>query len=563
MSSHTVARFAVAAAVIGLAATHQPARAANTQVPGKLIIIKSGKLAKFIAKPTSAPFPTPTPGGSADPTAVDASFSIVDEADNARALFVNLPKAQWKGLGNPDGDTGYKYNGAGTVDDPCKVVLVKGTVIKAVCRDDQFLDPPLVGDPAVKLRLGTDSYAARFAGTMVKNQLGLYKASSAPECTPPLTCCGGQGFHAFTTGNAGGTCGSLTDLFGNPPSFPGGPLPDLACSGLYFGGGQNGVPLPLTFPSQEQTITAITSCSGQTATLGATTSTDTGSNRNCSAAGCLFGPPVPLPNASTTPVSVCVLFSVQGTVAGTLDCGTGAQSLDLPLNSQVYLTGDSSTDPGSSIPGIQSCPICSAGSCIGGPNNGMACTPSSTSGSTTHDCPPEPTTDIGPVPLAFDLSSGTVSWTGTPATNDTGSTASGQSRVFSGYCRDLALPGGTGGFDADAVVGFQFKQCWENGMAVGTPCSEANNGAESCEQRDHGAFGPAGGAILTITAFGQPQDGILCAPSAGVLATLFSIAPTFEPTVDAAANFPGPAAVGIPVVGALCSTASTCPLSGS
>ena len=31
------------------------------------------------------------------------------------------------------------------------------------------------------------------------------------------------------------------------------------------------------------------------------------------------------------------------------------------------------TDPASTIPGIQPCPLCSAGTCIGGPNNGIAC----------------------------------------------------------------------------------------------------------------------------------------------------------------------------------------------
>ena len=36
----------------------------------------------------------------------------------------------------------------------------------------------------------------------------------------------------------------------------------------------------------------------------------------------------------------------------------------------------------------------------------------------------------------------------------------------------------------------------------------------------------------------------------------------FDATGDASADVPGPAAVTIPVVGALCDTASTCPLSG-
>jgi hypothetical protein len=544
----------LAALAMGLMASRDAAHAANTQLPGKLLIIKSGKLTKFISKPNPTPFPTPSPGGSGDPTTVDASFSVVDEADNTRTFFADLPKAKWQGLGNPDGIKGYKYKGDGVPADPCKIVIVKATVIKAVCKDDQLLEPPLAGPPVVKLRLGTESYGARFS-TPIKNQFGLYKASSAPTCTPPGSCCGGFGFHAFTTANAAGDCGDVIDYDGAPANAS----PDLFCSGLFFGGGGNSVPLPLTFPGQEQTVTALTSCVGQSATLGPTTSTDTTSNRNCSAAGCFFGPPVAFPNAATTPISVCVLFSVSGTASGTLDCTTGAQSLDLPLDSRVFLTGDGVTDPMGTIPGIQPCPICSGGACIGGPNNAMSCVPATGDGSTTYDCPPDPFYDIGTVPLAFALSSGTVSWTATVATNDTGATASFQTRVFSGFCRDADFTGCFKGNPSCSGYTPGAQKCWENGMAVGAACSQPY---ESCEQRDHGAFGPGGGAAKTITAFGEPQDGILCGASTGVLASVFGIPPTFEPTVDAAADFPGPAAVTLPVVGALCGTASTCPLSG-
>jgi hypothetical protein len=84
--------------------------------------------------------------------------------------------------------------------------------------------------------------------------------------------------------------------------------------------------------------------------------------------------------------------------------------------------------------------------------------------------------------------------------------------------------------------------------------------SETCEQRNNGAFGPNGGANLTITAFGQPQDDLLCGPtSTGVLAIIFSIGPTFNAVVDAVADFPGPAAVTFPVAGALCSTGASCP----
>jgi hypothetical protein len=225
----------------------------------------------------------------------------------------------------------------------------------------------------------------------------------------------------------------------------------------------------------------------------------------------------------------------------------------------VHLTGDSL----STIAGTQPCPLCSAGACIGGPNNGMACVPGTAPGNaaypTSHDCPPDAFYANGSVALAFALGTGTVTWTGTAATNDTGSTASSQTRVFSGYCRDVSLPGGTGSFDADPAPGDQFKQCWENGMAVGSACSEANNSAESCEQRTMGAFGPNGAANRTVRAIGTSFSNLLGGAASGTLVSIFSIPPTFDATFDGAIDLPGPGAVAIPGTLRVCDAANTCP----
>jgi hypothetical protein len=219
----------------------------------------------------------------------------------------------------------------------------------------------------------------------------------------------------------------------------------------------------------------------------------------------------------------------------------------VPLGSILYLTGDTANDPGSTIPGIQPCPLCTdldelaVGTCIGGANNGMACIPGSTSleGNpsypTSIDCPPDPMFDIGTLPIAFNLSSGVVTWTGTTATNDTGSTASVQNRVFAGYCRD-----------ADGTLAFAnpAEPCWENGIAVGPACAGTY---ESCEQRNNGAFGPNGGLNRTITAIGNTAT--IPPGGAGVFATLvsiFSVPPTFNATVDAAGDLPGPGVTALP-----------------
>jgi hypothetical protein len=261
-------------------------------------------------------------------------------------------------------------------------------------------------------------------------------------------------FLNFTTSNSPGDCGDLIDAGGMV-------VANIACAGLYTGGGGNAVPLPYAVPDQGSAVSAITSCAGSVATIGATTSTDTGSNNNCTAVGCRFGAPLAVPNPGSTPTSVCVLNILSSPVSGTVDCSTGATSIDGPLTSVLFLTGDTSTDPGSTIAGIQPCPLCTGNTCIGGANNGMACVAgTSTLGGnpaypTSNDCPPDPMHNIGTLPVAFSLTTGTVSWTGTPATNDTGSTVSVQSRVFSGFCRDQD---GTGAFVGTTPATAQL--CW-------------------------------------------------------------------------------------------------------
>jgi len=351
----------------------------------------------------------------------------------------------------------------------------------------------------------------------------------------------------FATVDAPGDCGDLLDAMGVL-------VTNIACSGLYTGGGGNSVPLPFAVPDRGLSITSIASCTGQTASLGGTTSAQTGNNRTCTSAGCLFGAPLAVPNPGSTPTSVCVLNSIGSAPVGSLACNTGTTSLSLPLSSVLFLTGDTATDPSSTIAGIQPCPICSGTTCIGGPNNGLACTPGTSplnaAYPTSHDCPPDPMFNIGTLPIAFNLTSGTVTWSGTTATNDTGSTVSTQNRVFAGYCRDTD---GTGAFSGTTAATAQ--QCWENGMAIGAACTGT---FESCEQRNNGAFGPNGGNNRTIIAIGNAMS-ILSGSGSATLVSVFSIPPTFNATVDAAGDLPGPGAVSLPGTATLCATAGTCP----
>jgi hypothetical protein len=373
--------------------------------------------------------------------------------------------------------------------------------------------------------------------------------SSTTSSTIGAQCCNDATNLRFLTANAPGDCGDIITAGGAPTKN------DLQCAGLYTGGGDNAVPLPFAVPDLGFAINAITSCTGQTATLGATTSTATGSIKSCTTTGCLFGAPLAVPNPISTPTSVCVTNAASAPLTGTAHCDTGATDVVLPLASNIFLAGDKL-----GLPGIQPCPICPDGSkiCNGGPNNGMACTPGTTSINasypTSHDCPPDQSNFIGSLPIAFKLTSGSLTWTGTIATNDSGNSASTQTRVFSGFCRDVALPGGTGSFDVNAAAGNQFRQCWENGMALGAPCSEAENSAESCEQRTQGAFGPNASNNRTITANGS-ASGILGGSGLATLVSIFSIPPTFDATIDGAGNLPGPGVVSLPGTATLCSNA--------
>jgi hypothetical protein len=165
--------------------------AADQTLPTKLLILKpSSPLTKVISKPTT-PMALPTPGGSDDPTLVGGSVGVCKPPPRPPWLRPDLPFANWKGLGNPPGLKGYKYRGAGTLADPCRVVLVKPRILKAVCKqvDPQFTQP--VGTDVVwDLLLGT---TARFCGettggTIVKDDTRVFKAKDAPApgvCSSP------------------------------------------------------------------------------------------------------------------------------------------------------------------------------------------------------------------------------------------------------------------------------------------------------------------------------------------------------------------------------------------
>jgi len=338
----------------------------------------------------------------------------------------------------------------------------------------------------------------------------------------------------FTTGIGSGNCGTLV-------TSTGGFLENLQCGGLYTGGGSAGVPLPFKVPDMGSSLTAV-SCvgNGPSLTLSQLTSTQTGSKRNCTATGCLFGPPLPIPNSATTPISLCVINTVSQNGTGTANCSTGASSLSLPLTSELFLTGDLFP----TADGIQSCPVCnqtctggsnaagpcnstadcpSGGTCggavvcHGGLNNGNGCTPADSpvdsSFPTSHDCPPSTGLSIGSLPIAFALSTGTVIKTGqtlagpdslctgdmTPFGCCTGAgtgACTSMARVYCGFCRDIDAAG-TGCFEGDPRLA---PQCPSNSGCIG-----AGNPYNCCTGPNAGSCSPV--STKACTSSSQCTDG--------------------------------------------------------
>jgi len=145
------------------------------------------------------------PGRNAAPRTSPSADRISPEGRSGGALHIfdtgttagddtySLPSGGWKGLGNPPGSKGFKYKGAGSVSDPCKVVLIKVNIVKAVCKGSGVtLDTPVTAPPQrvdAKFSSGTGtSYCAGFGGTEVKNTATILKRKDAPapsDCFSP------------------------------------------------------------------------------------------------------------------------------------------------------------------------------------------------------------------------------------------------------------------------------------------------------------------------------------------------------------------------------------------
>jgi len=466
---------------------------------------------------------------------------------------------------------------------------------------------------------------------------------SCTQCVTPVACTCGTGTPTqlnFTTGFAAGGGGTVTPgsciAQTTPPAgnacgtdadcTPGTCRGALASGGLYFGGGGVAVPLPSTVPDMGLSVTKVAFCTGDGSTMEicASTPTDIGGahpTRTCTAGGvddpeypacvggdkagkpcrddgectgggtctgtmtgCLFGPPLPVPNVDNPSTSTCVINRVSRSASGSTTC-SGTSAIDIPLASDIYLDNDllGGQGPGRpDVPGIQPCPLCtkvcsggtkdglpcqsdpdctgggtcSAGtSCIGGPNHGNACTPADsdvptictgvdkgkpcTTDSdctapglcnhpypTSHDCPPPSTSFLGTLPISFGLTTGTSSKTSTNIGSDPT-----QTRVFCGFCAKITP---ITVFNNPPIACTADSDC-----AAFAPFS-------FCAQRTSGAFGNR--AATTVSETGAASSGSLSDRQLhnATLVSVFCIPPLYDPIVDVAADLPGPGAVALP-----------------
>ena len=531
-----------------------PARAADEGMPGKLILLKPGRMAKFIAKPASGDtFALPSGASSPLTGGGQLRFFKGTRADTFE-LPVQPPRLGWKGLGNPPGQKGFKYKGAGTTSDPCKSVLIKEKIVKGICKGSSIkLDPPATGDVGILLTVGSTpmTYLALWGGDDVKNTAEQLKRKDAP--VPPACDCGASDptEFRFANGVGSGICGNVTD---------GTLTKSFNCGEIIVGGGSSPVPNSVFQDMVDPVRLKVQECTGKNLVLESMSVAETGSNKQCTDTGCLFGPPLPFILPST-PQSACVYMRVDRPGRGTVQCDSGDASIDMTILGHMFLTGDilprrcsGGTNPGGRCntvgvdpactgggtcvtdPDVQPCPICNpvTGICNGGNANGMSCVPAAedvvgAQFPTSHDCTVSTLVSLGDIPIPFELSTGT--------TVRKAFTSQGQPRVFCGFCRNP----NTLCFEGDQVCapGTQLHRCSSD--------DECSQPFQTCQQRSTGAFGPNGASFTTATEIGTPAGSLEdFAPHAGTMSGIFCIAPTYISIIDASSDLPGPGAVSMP-----------------
>src|SRR5262249_50592836 len=293
-----------------------------------------------------------------------------------------------------------------------------------------------------------------------------------------------------STRTPGATCGPTLD--GSNAL-----IKTLTCGGLNLGGGADLVPEG-PIPDGSTSRFAL-SCTGSSCTIGpnSTTPPVNTAGPDCTATGCNFGTPLPIPSPTIPAITTCVLNTWSAPASGT-------PSTNVALSSDVYITGNLA----------QPCPRCSAtgtpsspgtGTCDRGPRAGLACTTTSSTG-VTRDCPTG----------------------GTDATHP-------------------CTPGGGACIDGShvGVIPINLSPLSTSTASKTSATGNFCPGQSNTSGHAFGCFGSA--ACRTITENGAAAGAISTGtPASATLASVFCIAATNNGLVDASADLPGPGAISLP-----------------
>jgi len=312
-----------------------------------------------------------------------------------------------------------------------------GCVDKVVAKYDGGADPTKGCFAKLEAKVGNDCVAplgnsatveTTVDNTCVSNIIAALEAPPAPPTKLAFTNLAG-------TTNCGGITGGVT--FTPPASAPfsGEIDSDLACTTkiadlglgcLYIGGGGATSVPPGATPDHATNIFDISGpnlvasngtsnlnctkgagptshCIGNT-NFGTACTLDAQCGGNVGSCGldpnCFFAGPLPILNG---PLSTCVVNVIATDAGGTGDITTGTTSVNIPLASRVYLTGNSASP----------CPKCIASTCVGGLNNGGSCSAGGNTLGTSQDCPPANSTWLATLSVGLNpLTTGAATKTG-------------------------------------------------------------------------------------------------------------------------------------------------------
>lgn len=179
------------------------AGAIDVPIPGSLGLTRAGPgvLVKLVSRRgrNEPPFPVPQAGSADDPRVVGGSFLRCTCAGGLGAACVPTPgpwtpiplaASGWRAIGSSG--AGWRYRGAGTPDDPCRLVVVRPRLIRAVCKGPSAIDPlfqqPVVHAVADELRIGGIRYCAQWLFSFRRNDFVTWKdrRQAAPDGCPSL-----------------------------------------------------------------------------------------------------------------------------------------------------------------------------------------------------------------------------------------------------------------------------------------------------------------------------------------------------------------------------------------